>query len=80
MSSVLHPCQLLADMQTFIERCEQRLEGRRLLFKVHPLDENGHYEMEFAFLLRDGESRRVEHDRHTCCAFARATWLAASTT
>ena len=47
------------------------------LERLHPLDENGHYEMEFAFLLRDGESRRVEHDRHTCCAFARATWLAA---
>jgi hypothetical protein len=33
------------------------------------------YVVDFAYLLREGEEVRVEHDRHVCGAFARATWL-----
>ena len=32
--------------------------------------------VDYAYLLRDREGRvRVEHDRHTCGVFARATWM-----
>jgi SAM-dependent methyltransferase len=34
------------------------------------------YIVDFAYLLRDGEREvRVEHDRHVCGVFPRATWL-----
>jgi SAM-dependent methyltransferase len=31
--------------------------------------------VDFAYLLREGEMVRVEHDRHLCGLFPRATWL-----
>jgi hypothetical protein len=33
------------------------------------------YLVDFAYLLRDGESVTVEHDRHVCGVFPRARWL-----
>jgi hypothetical protein len=33
------------------------------------------YTTEFAFLLRERDSVRAEHDHHTCGLFARADWL-----
>jgi SAM-dependent methyltransferase len=33
------------------------------------------YVVDFAYLLREGERVRIEHDRHFCAAFSRKTWL-----
>jgi len=33
------------------------------------------YLVDFAYLLRDRDETRAEHDRHVCGVFARATWL-----
>jgi SAM-dependent methyltransferase len=33
------------------------------------------YVVDFAYLLRDGDGVRLEHDRHVCGVFSRAVWL-----
>ncbi len=40
-----------------------------------PDPDDSAYVMDFAFLLREGDSVRVEHDRHVGGLFARADWL-----
>lgn len=34
-----------------------------------------HHVVDFAYLIRDGETVRVEHDRHVCGLFPKETWL-----
>jgi hypothetical protein len=40
-----------------------------------PTDET--YLADYAYLLREGQEVRVEHDRHLCGLFRREDWLAA---
>jgi SAM-dependent methyltransferase len=42
--------------------------------RAHPSDETRHV-VDFAYLIREGESVRVERDRHVCGLFPRETWL-----
>ena len=42
--------------------------------RAHSSEETRHI-VDFAYLIRDGESVRVEHDRHVCGLFPRDTWL-----
>jgi len=39
-----------------------------------PSDQTRHV-VDFAYLIREGEEVRVEHDRHVCGLFAQETWL-----
>jgi SAM-dependent methyltransferase len=39
----------------------------------HPVGES--YVVDFAYLLREGDTIHVEHDRHVCGLFGRETWL-----
>ena len=49
---------------------------RYLEWTWDPDPEDDTYVVDYAYLLRDGEGRvRVEHDRHICGIFSRATWL-----
>jgi SAM-dependent methyltransferase len=54
-------------------------DGRRGLryvewIRADPSDQTRHI-VDFAYLIRDGESVRVEHDRHVCGLFPKQTWL-----
>jgi SAM-dependent methyltransferase len=42
--------------------------------RADPSDRPRHV-VDFAYLIRDGETVRVEHDRHICGLFPRETWL-----
>ena len=42
--------------------------------RADPSDPTRHV-VDFAYLIREGESVRVEHDRHVCGLFPRETWL-----
>jgi SAM-dependent methyltransferase len=42
--------------------------------RADPSDRTRHV-VDFAYLIRDGETVRVEHDRHICGLFPRDTWL-----
>jgi SAM-dependent methyltransferase len=42
--------------------------------RADPSDRTRHV-VDFAYLIRDGETVRVEHDRHICGLFPRETWL-----
>jgi SAM-dependent methyltransferase len=42
--------------------------------RADPSDQTRHL-VDFAYLIRDGESVRVEHDRHVCGLFPKETWL-----
>jgi len=50
--------------------------GRELRYLewVHPAEEST-YVVDFAYLIREGETVRVEHDRHVCGLFPQETWL-----
>ena len=48
---------------------------RYLLWRFDPDTTDTTYTTEFVFLLREGESVRVERDRHVCGLFARDDWL-----
>lgn len=48
---------------------------RYLEWTWDPDPDDDTYMTDFAYLLRDGEEVRVEHDRHVCGLFPRATWL-----
>ena len=54
-------------------------EGRSLRYlewTTDPDPADTSYVSDFAYLLREGEDVRVEHDRHVCGLFPGATWLA----
>ena len=42
--------------------------------RADPSDQTRHL-VDFGYLIRDGESVRVEHDRHVCGLFPKATWV-----
>jgi SAM-dependent methyltransferase len=42
--------------------------------RADPSDSTRHV-VDFAYLIRDGEAVRVEHDRHLCGLFPKETWL-----
>jgi SAM-dependent methyltransferase len=42
--------------------------------RADPFDQTRHV-VDFAYLIREGESVRVEHDRHICGLFHKETWL-----
>jgi methyltransferase family protein len=48
---------------------------RYLEWTWDPDPEDDTYVVDFAYLLREGEGVHVEHDRHVCGVFPRATWL-----
>jgi SAM-dependent methyltransferase len=50
--------------------------GLRYLEWIHPVTANGTtYAVDFAYLLREQDAIRAEHDRHVCGLFPRETWL-----
>jgi SAM-dependent methyltransferase len=50
---------------------------RYLEWTWDPEPDDDTYVAEYAFLIREGDEVRVEHDRHVCGAFPRNVWLAA---
>lgn len=48
---------------------------RYLEWTWDPDPDDDTYVIDFAYLLREGADVRVEHDRHVCGLFPRATWL-----
>ncbi len=49
--------------------------ARYLQWSWDPDPSDDTYLVDFAFLLRDGDEVRVEHDQHVCGLFARDRWL-----
>ncbi|MGH7596328.1 MAG: class I SAM-dependent methyltransferase, partial [bacterium] len=48
---------------------------RYLEWTCDPDPNDATFVTDFAYLLRENETVRVEHDRHVCGLFARADWL-----
>jgi len=48
---------------------------RYLMWTWDPDPSDQTYVADFAYLLREGSKMRVEHDRHVCGLFPRATWV-----
>lgn len=75
---VVVPDHLRETFRTTTEHGGHDTEDRGLRYLMwiwdpDPADET--YVADFAYLLREGADVRVEHDRHVCGLFPRATWV-----